>query len=270
MKKTTEAGRKRMPSGLVSLKMFHIPHSKALIIAYLNMRDGLKKFTFNQTDISNQTNIGKTVVRQYMKELVSEEVLNRKGKSFYKVNRQRMNELYYEATESDLNVSESDMDASESDTVISESDTEVSESDAIHSSNLNTIKLESNSLESSKLNTSENLAVTTTKPASFFSLSAPAPDKILMVSGTAGKPLEETGLSISDQPATTTPAMDTNRRPSDSELPEGVKHQQPSLTVPDELTKQIKIAEACREIKKLNRFKPEKFDEYFDTIFGKR
>lgn len=144
MKITTEAGRDRLPCGMVSLTMFKINHSKAFIIAYLNLRGGLKNYTFNQTDISKQTTVGKTVVRQYLKELVAEGVLNRKGKSFYKLDRQKMEELYYSA------VSESDMDVSESDTDISESDTQVSESDAIHSNNLNSRKLESSSLDTSE------------------------------------------------------------------------------------------------------------------------
>ena len=174
---------------MISLKMFRIPHSKALIIAYLNLRGGLKKYTFNQTDISNQTNIGKTVVRQVLKELVAEGVLNRKRKSFYQLNRQKMEESYYchvsesdadeseidayltesEAavlesaiSESDFNVSESDKDVSEndtnvseSDTKVSESDTKVSESDAIHSSNLDSRKIHSSGLHSSRLDSSE-------------------------------------------------------------------------------------------------------------------
>lgn len=156
MKNATETGRERLPCGMVSLKMFQIPHSKALIIAYLNLRGGLKKFTFNQTDISKQTNIGKTVVRQHLKELVAEGVLNRKGKSFYKLNRQKMEEIYYYGvSDSDSNVSESDMEVSESDTNVSESDTKVSESDAIHSSSLDSSNLDSKKLDSSKIDTSE-------------------------------------------------------------------------------------------------------------------
>jgi hypothetical protein len=150
MKNTTESSRDRLPCGMVSLRMFKINHSKALIIAYLNMRGGLRSYTFNQTDISNQTNVGKTVVRQYLKELVAEGVLNRKGKSFYKLDRQKMEELYYSA-----DVSESDMHVSENDTDVSESDSEVSESDAIHSSNLNSRKLESSNLDTSKRKASE-------------------------------------------------------------------------------------------------------------------
>src|SRR5437762_2446529 len=115
MKKTVRKVGERFECGMVSLKMFQIPHSKALIIAYLNLRGGIRKYTFNQTDISNQTNTGKTVVRQYVKELVHEGVLIRKGKSFYKLDRQRMEKLYYEVSESDLNVSDSDACSSEND-----------------------------------------------------------------------------------------------------------------------------------------------------------
>jgi predicted transcriptional regulator len=144
MKTTTKTGGDRIPCGMVSLKMFQMNHSKALIIAYLNLRGGLKKYTFNQTDISNQTNIGKTVVRQYMKELVDEGVLNRRGKSFYKLNRQKMEELYY------CNVSDSDAYPSENDANVSESDTDASESVAIHSSDLNSRKLDSSKLHTKK------------------------------------------------------------------------------------------------------------------------
>lgn len=157
MNKTTKAVGDRLPCGMVSLKMFQIPKSKALIIAYLNLRSRLPNFTFNQTDISNQTDIGKTVVRQYMKELENEGVLNRKGKghSFYKLNRQRMDELYYTVSESDLIESDSDTGLSESDTDVSESDTDVSESDAIHSSKPNSRKSDSSDLHSSELDSKQ-------------------------------------------------------------------------------------------------------------------
>lgn len=159
MKKSVEAGREHLPCGMISQKMFQINHSKALIIAYLNMRGGLKKFTFCQTDISNRTNIGKTVARQYLQELVAEGVLNRRGKSFYKLNHQKMEELYYVAeSEPDFKVSESDTHLSENDTDLSESDTKVSESDGIHSSKLDSSKLNTRSLESSGLDTVEKQA----------------------------------------------------------------------------------------------------------------
>ena len=134
---------------MVSLKMFQINHSKALIIAYLDLRGGLKKYTFNWRDISNQTNIGRTVVNHYLNELVAEGVLNRKGKSFYKLNRQKMEELYYakDGSDSDFNRSESNINGSEN-------DPNRSESDPIHSSNLNSRILESSSLDSRKLDTS--------------------------------------------------------------------------------------------------------------------
>jgi hypothetical protein len=182
MKKTTESGRDRLPCGMVSLTMFKINHSKALIIAYLNLRGGLNKYTFNWRDISNQTNIGETVVRQCLKELVAEGVLNRMGKSFYKLNHQKMIELYYQTSDSDACVSESEVDASENDANVSESDTKVSESDAIHSS-----ILDSRKLDSSYLDTSDILPGHSFENASFPShdqAPAPLPDKTLTVSGT--------------------------------------------------------------------------------------
>jgi hypothetical protein len=271
MKNSNEAVSKRLSCGMVSLKMFKINHSKALIIAYLNLRGGLKKYTFNVSDISKQTDIGKTVVRQYLKELVAEGVLNRKGMSFYKLNRQKMEELYYlDVSESDLEVSETDNDLSETDTKVSESDTDVSESDSIHSSNLHSRILNSKKLDSSKLNTSQNLTLTTSGQTCSFSLRAQLPDKTLTVSGTGLEPLIKPGLSISGQTTrATTPATDTNRRPIDSELPGGVEHQQPSPTVPDELAKRLNRAEACRQIRKLNGRNPELFEKYFDEIFAR-
>jgi hypothetical protein len=141
---------------MVSLKMFQIPHSEALIIAYLDLRSGPKfqRYLFNATDVSNQTNIGKTVVRQNLKELVAEGVLKRKGKSFYQLNRQQMEQTYYR------HVSESDTDLSEVDTDVSESDTEVSESDSIHSSNLHSRKLDSSKLHCSTISGSSGFPVT--------------------------------------------------------------------------------------------------------------
>lgn len=156
MKSTNTTG-KHLPSGMVSLKMFQINHSKALIIAYLNLRGGLKKYAFNVSDISKKTNIGKTVVRKKMKELEAEGVLNRSGLSFYKLNRQKLEELYYcgEVSEFDKGLSESDNKASENDTHVSETDNDASESDSIHSSNLDSIKLQTNKLDSSSLDSSE-------------------------------------------------------------------------------------------------------------------
>ncbi len=156
MKTTTKPNGEHLPCGMISLKMFQIPHSKALIIAYLNLRGGLKKYTFNRRDISNQTNIGRTVVNECLKELVAEGVLNRKGKSFYKLNRQRMEELYYvnDGSDSDFNGSESDMDGSENGLDRSESDTNVSESDTIHSSDLHSSNLDSSELHTSRLDSS--------------------------------------------------------------------------------------------------------------------
>jgi hypothetical protein len=190
---------------MVSLKMFQINHSKALIIAYLDLRSGLKfkNFIFNVTDISNQTNIGKTVVRQYMKELVAEGVLNKKGKALYKLNRQKMKELYYQVSESDaeeseidanlseseaatlesgisesdFNVSESDTDTSETDANVSESDTKVSESDTIHSSNLDSRKLHSSELHTSRLDSSGAGTLQASESVSSFSSSAQPPVK---------------------------------------------------------------------------------------------
>src|SRR5262245_22234149 len=151
MKTTSKAVGVRLPCGMVSLSMFHIPHSKALVIAYLNLRSGLKDYTFNQTDISNRTNLGLTVVRQWLKELTAEGVLNRKGKTFYKLDRQKMESLYYNASESDANESDSDAGPSEDDAIISESDAAPSESDAIHSSKLHSSKLHSNKLHTREL-----------------------------------------------------------------------------------------------------------------------
>ncbi len=62
-----------------------------------------------------------------------------------------------------------------------------------------------------------------------------SPDKkIPTVSGTAAEPLEKVSLTISGQTAReTTPATDTDRRPSDSVAPkEGQQNPQPSVTVP--------------------------------------
>lgn len=211
MKNSSKAVSDRLPCGMVSLKMFHVPHSKALIIAYLDLRSGLKNYTFNQTDISNQTNIGLTVVRQYVKELASEGVLNRKGKSFYKLDRQKMESLYYNASESDAKKSAT---PSENDAKTSESDAAASESDAIHSSNLH----------SRKLHQTETAA----------SEAPELKEEIPTVSGVAIEPLEKVPDSVSGLTArATTPATDPRGRPSDSESPkEGEKHPQPSLTVP--------------------------------------
>lgn len=310
MKKTTRKVGARYEYGRVSLKMFQIPHSKALIIAYLDLRSGLKKYTFNQTDISNQSDIGKTVVRQYMKELENEGVLNRKGKgqSFYKLNRQRMEELYYTVSESDLIELDSDACLSENDTEVSESDSDVSESDAIHSSSLHSIKLDSKKLDPSKLHTNEIVAVATschdwrqseaeeqsdaTLPRSLvdrfdkFILPEKAPtvsgtppvplEKLSgtscksLDSGTGPEPLGKVALGISGQTAReTTPATDTERRPPDSTPVNGQNIHSASLTVPDELTKRIRTAEACREIEKWKGRKPELVAKYFDDIFGK-
>ena len=157
MKQTTESGRDRLPRGMVSLKMFKINHSKALVIAYLNLRSGLNKYTFNQTDIINQTDIGRTVVRQCLKELVAEGVLNRKGVSFYKLNHEKLEELYYtqDRSENDPSRSDSDTDRSENDLSRSESDPNRSENGAIHSSVLDSSNLDSKSIDSSDLDTSE-------------------------------------------------------------------------------------------------------------------
>ena len=152
MKNTAQTGRDRLPCGMVSLKMFQINHSKAMIIAYLDLRSGLKNYTFNQQDISNKTTIGKTGVRRCLKELTAEGVLSRKGKSFYKLNLERIKELYYEASESDFNVSFSDTDASKN-------DTDVSESDAIHSSKIKSSSLKTSELDSSEANAPELPAI---------------------------------------------------------------------------------------------------------------
>ncbi|MGO8678531.1 MAG: winged helix-turn-helix transcriptional regulator [Limisphaerales bacterium] len=152
MTTTAQSGGVHLPCGMVSLKMFQIPHSKALIIAYLDLRKGLKRFLFNVADISKQTNISKTVVRQYLKELETEGVLKRNGKSFYQLNREEMeNRYYYDVSESDADVSESDTHLSENDTNVSESDTDVSESDSVHSSNLHSSNLDSIKVDSKKL-----------------------------------------------------------------------------------------------------------------------
>lgn len=59
------------------------------------------------------------------------------------------------------------------------------------------------------------------------------PDKIPTVSGTAAEPLEKMAPSSSGESAGTTPATDTDRRPSDSVAPkEGQPNPQPSVTVP--------------------------------------
>ncbi len=221
MKTTSKAVGDRLPCGKVSLKMFQKNHSKALIIAYLDLRSGPKfpKYTFNQTDISNQTNIGLTVVRQYLKELVDEGVLIRKGKSFYKLDRQKMEALYYSVSESDLNASDSDAYSPETDANPSESDTDASESDAIHSSNLHSSKLHTRELQS-----------TATAASQVPELA----EKIPTVSGLGSEPLEKvTGFVSGLTARPTTPATDTKRRPSDSGSPkEGESHPQPSLTVP--------------------------------------
>ena len=223
MKTTAKTGGDRLPCGMVSLKMFHIPHSKALIIAYLNLRSGLKNYTFNQTDISNQTNIGKTVVRQCVNELADEGVLNRIGKSFYRLDRQKMESLYYNASDSDLNASESDACSSETDANPSESDTDASESDAIHSSSLHSRESDSSELHS------RGLHHTATTAAQVSEL----PKIIPTVSGLGREPLQEAIVSVSGLTASvTTPATDPKRRPNDSESPKGENHSQPSLTVP--------------------------------------
>src|SRR5262245_42281728 len=130
MKTSSKAVGDRLPCGMVSLSMFQIPHSKALVIAYLNLRSGLKDYTFNQTDISNRTNLGLTVVRQWLKELTAEGVLNRKGKSFYELDSQKMESLYYNASDSDANESDSDAGPSEDEAIVSKSNTVTSESNA--------------------------------------------------------------------------------------------------------------------------------------------
>jgi hypothetical protein len=68
-----------------------------------------------------------------------------------------------------------------------------------------------------------------------FPAAAPeAPEKKSTVSGTAAEPLGKVSLAISGQTAReTTPATDTDRRPSDSVAPkEGQQNPQPSVTVP--------------------------------------
>ena len=232
MTNTTKAVGDRLPCGMVSLKMFKIPHSKALIIAYLDLRSGprMKAYTFNATDISNQTNIGKTVVRQYLKELVAESVLKRKGKSFYQLDRHTMEESYYRhVSESDTDLSESDTNVSETDTNVSESDTDVSESDSIHSSNLHSRKL-----DSSKLHSTAHLAVQASEQVSSFSSPAQSATKSLTVSGTPPEPLEKLAPShsgTSGSSVTLAPETSASKTPPYSEPnKEAVSVGQPTAT----------------------------------------
>jgi DNA-binding transcriptional ArsR family regulator len=94
------------------------------------------------------------------------------------------------------------------------------------------------------------------------------PEKIPTVSGTSPEPLEKTTVSISGQSARTTPATDTERRQTDSMPTNGQNIPSASLTVPDELAKRIRIADACRQIDKWKGRKPELVAKYFDVIFA--
>jgi hypothetical protein len=104
---------------------------------------------------------------------------------------------------------------------------------------------------------------------SSFPLSAQSPAKTLTVSGTPPEPLEKTTLFISGESAQTTPATDTERRPTDSTPTSGQNILSASLTVPDPLAKRIRIAEACREIEKWKGRKPELVAKYFDELFAR-
>ena len=185
----------------------------------------MKGYTFNKSDISNQTDIGEHRCSPVFERAGFRRSPDRKGKSFYKLNHQRMEELYYTVSESDLKASESDVRLSESDTDVSESDSDVSESDAIHSRKLHSRKIDSSDLDSSKLNTTVNLAVHPSGQTSSFSSSAQLTNNSPTVSGTSPEPFEKVSLSISGQTAREQPGNGHKTTAKRFRFPQGGRKQ---------------------------------------------
>ena len=107
------------PYGRISEEMFKLNPSKAIIIAYMDMRKGIPGWLICVGDIVKTTGFGETQVRKVVKEVLSEGGLKRLGNSFYKVVLPQFNELYYteKVSLTDTKVSLTDTKVSLTDTI---------------------------------------------------------------------------------------------------------------------------------------------------------
>ena len=96
MKNNTETTSEYQNYGRISLSMMQLPTEQIKIIAYLDMRKGVKHWSVCSGDIQKTTGLGKNFISRHLKILVEQGVITRIGYSFYKINVEKLDQMYYQ------------------------------------------------------------------------------------------------------------------------------------------------------------------------------